>query len=166
MRFPKCPKFSKSDQRFPSYDRERELTREWLWRNMRLGRHFPLYNYIGQNGQKMTENGHILPNNDPNDLKFWHKMYLRVFHQFPKFRQNLPKNAPFLAKNGHFCDFKKCIVNFGRFWPKIAVSAHIGSRKMAKTQNIKIPIGRNCSRGPKVHLYQFLGELDHFPRNA
>ena len=22
----------------------------------------------------------------------------------------------------------------------------------------------NCSRGPKVHLYQFLGQLDHFPR--
>ena len=37
---------------------------------------------------------------------------------------------------------------------------------MAKTPNIKKPIGNNCSRGPKVHLYQFVGKLDNFPRNA
>ena len=29
-----------------------------------------MYNYIGQNGPKMTENGHILPKNDPYDLNF------------------------------------------------------------------------------------------------
>ena len=78
-------------------------TRDGVARDMRLGRHFPLYNYIGQNGPKMTKNGHIFPKNDPNHLKFWHKMYLGGFYQFLKFRQNRPKNPRFLAKNGHFC---------------------------------------------------------------
>ena len=41
-------------------------------------------------------------------------MYLGVFYQFPKFRQNRPKNARFLTKNGNFLRFsgiqikKKC----------------------------------------------------------
>ena len=49
------------------------------------------------------------------------------------------------------------LVKIGQNWPKIAVSAHIGTRKRAKTPNIKKLIDNYCSRGPKVHLYQFLG---------
>ena len=63
---------------------------------------FSLYNYIGQNGPKMTENGHIFPNNNPNDLKFLHKMYLGVFLSIPKISAKSAKKCTFLAKNGHF----------------------------------------------------------------
>ena len=56
------------------------------------------------------------------------------------------------------------LVNFGRFLPKIAVSAHIGIRKMAKTPNIKKAESMFCSRGTRLQVYQFLGQLDHFPR--
>ena len=49
---------------------------------------------------------------------------------------------------------------------KIALSAHIGTRKMVKTQNNPENYAIYCSKAPKVHLYQFLGQLYHFPRNA
>ena len=123
-------------------------------------------------------------------------MYLGGFYEFPKFRQNRPKNALFLAKNGHFCrnsgmqlkkklwrkinqvlgkwsnwpkNWYKCTLGYllqlqmgifgylaflqfygcrnasrgrflaknGQIYPKIALSAHLGSRKIVKKQNIQ-----------------------------
>ena len=60
-------------------------------------------------------------------------------------------------------------VYFGQFWAIFTKNSRLRTyrvRKMPKTPNILFKIGNNCSRGPKVHLYQFLGQLDHFPRNA
>ena len=68
--------------------------------------------------------------NDPNDLKFGHKMYLGGFYQFPEFRQNRPKNARFFTKNGNFWRFsgipikknlrRKMYLVLGKWsnWPK------------------------------------------------
>ena len=53
---------------------------------------------------------------------------------------------------------------FGGFYPKNAVLAHFESRKIRKKQNIKKTNAYFCSKDPKVHLYQFLSHLDHFPQ--
>ena len=52
------------------------------------------------------------------------------------------------------------------FLRKIDLLTHIGTRKMAKTQNIQNVETKCCSNTIKVRLYRFLGQLDHFPRIA
>ena len=46
-------------------------------------------------------------------------MYFGGFYQFQKFRQNRPKNARFLAKNGHFWRFSGMPVEKVKFRRKI-----------------------------------------------
>ena len=70
-------------------------------------------------GKKMMKNGKILPKNDPNDLKFWHKMYLDGFHWFAKFWKISAKIGQFLAKKDqNFCRFfqKKRFLTSEKSW--------------------------------------------------
>jgi hypothetical protein len=48
--------------------------------------------------------------------------------------------------------------------PKIPIFAHFGSRKVGKKQKIKKTFPTSCSKYPKVHFDQFLGQLKHFPQ--
>ena len=56
------------------------------------------------------------------------------------------------------------LVNFQRFWPKITFFAHFGTHQIGK--NTKYPKKHmwQSSKGKKVNLYNFLGQLGHFPR--
>ena len=85
------------------------------------------------------------------DLFFW------IFGVFAILR------VPICAKTAIFVSI---FGDFQKNLPKIAILAHIGTRKMAKTPNIQKNKTKYCSKDPKVHLYQFVGQLDHFPRNA
>ena len=71
-----------------------------------------------------------------------------IFHFFPILR--LPK-CPERAKNSYIL-------------PKIDLLAHFGTRKIGKKRNINKIGPWSCSRDPKVHLYPFLEQLDHFPQ--
>ena len=64
------------------------------------------------------------------------------------------------------CAERAIFVKIAKNLQKIALSAHIGTRKMVKTQNNPQKNSNYCSKDPRVHFYQFLGQLDHFPRNA
>ena len=64
------------------------------------------------------------------------------------------------------CTERAIFVKIAKNLQKIALSAQIGTRKMVKTQNNPHNYAIYCSKDPKVHVYQFVGQLYHFPGNA